>query len=305
MRDHGSVRSRAARLLPSVAGVGLLLTACSGPGPAAPQPAGGTAPASGGGTLPRPAHVLVAIFENKDAGALDSAPFLSGLAARGAVFSDAHGVTHPSQPNYLALFSGSTQGVTGDGCPQSFDGGNLAAQLQAAGFSFTGYSEGLPEAGSTVCTSGRYARKHNPWVDFPALPASVNQPLTALPADHARLPTVSFVIPDLCSDMHDCPVRTGDDWAREYLGPYATWAMSHDSLLVITHDEDEGTSANHIATVVVGAGVRPGPSDQRIDHYSLLRTLEDMYGLPPLGHAAAAAPLTGIWTTGGGAAPTS
>jgi acid phosphatase len=204
-------------------------------------------------------------------------------------------VTHPSQPNYLALFSGSTQGVTGDSCPQSFDGGNLAAQLQAAGSSFTGYSEGLPGVGSAACGSGRYARKHNPWVDFPALPASVNQPLTALPSDFSRLPTVAFVVPDLCHDMHDCSVGTGDAWARDHLGAYATWAADHDSLLIITFDEDEGTSANHIATVVVGAGVRPGPSSQRIDHYSLLRTLEDMYGLPPLGKAAAAAPLTGIW----------
>jgi acid phosphatase len=296
----------------------LLLTACSsssgegsagssGGGSAAAAPSAGTSSAGGaasggaapggGGVLPRPAHVVVAVFENKGVTALDSAPFLAGLAKQGAAFTDAHGETHPSQPNYLALFSGDTQGVTDDSCPQSFTTGNLAAQLAAAGSSFVGYSEGLPSAGYTGCKSHRYARRHNPWVNFPALPPTVNQPLDAMPTDYAQLPTVAFVVPDVCDDMHDCPVSTGDDWARQHLGPYAAWAATHDSLLIVTFDEDDGTKANHIATMVVGAHVRPGPSTQPIDHYDLLRTIEDMYGLPPLGKAAAAKPLTGIWTT--------
>jgi acid phosphatase len=242
---------------------------------------------------------VVVVFENKDAGAVvgsTEAPYLDGLAAQGAAFTDAHGVTHPSQPNYLALFSGSTQGVTDDSCPRTFSGPNLAGQLRAAGRSFTGFSEGLPAAGFTGCGAGEYARKHNPWVDFPALPASVNQPLSALPSDLAQLPTVAFVVPDLCSDMHSCPVATGDAWARAHLSGYVAWARTHDSLLVVTFDEDEGTAANHIPTFLVGPMVRPGTSGQRIDHYALLRTLEDMYGLAPLGSAATAAPLTGIWS---------
>jgi acid phosphatase len=104
--------------------------------------------------------------------------------------------------------------------------------------------------------------------------------------------------------MHDCPVRTGDSWARANLGPYADWAAAHDSLLIVTFDEDEGSSANHIPTTVVGAGVRAGASHQRIDHYSLLRTIEDMYGLPALGRAAAAQPLTGIWAPAAASRPT-
>jgi acid phosphatase len=241
--------------------------------------------------------VVIAVFENKGTDALARAPFLRQLAAQGTAFTDSHGITHPSQPNYLALFSGSTQGVHSDACPQSFSGDNLAAQLLAAGLSFTGYSEGLPGPGDTTCSAGRYARKHNPWVDFPALPASVNQPLSAVPADPAQLPTVAVVVPDLCHDMHDCSVETGDTWAREHLGPYAGWARTHDSLLVVTFDEDEGTSANHIATFVVGAGVRPGVSGVRIDHYGILRTIEDLYGLPPLGHAAGATHLPGVGST--------
>jgi acid phosphatase len=242
--------------------------------------------------------VVVAVFENKDAGQVQGkAPFLDSLAAQGATLTNAHGVSHPSEPNYLALFSGSTQGVTSDACPVSFTGGNLAAQLHAAGKSFVGYSENLPQAGYTGCHApGGYARKHVPWTDFPALPSSVNQPLSALPNDFSHLPTVAFVVPNLCDDMHDCPVSAGDAWAKQHLGPYVTWAKAHDSLLVVTFDEGEGAGDNHIATVVFGAGVRPGSTaTARVDHYSLLRTIEDMYGLPPLGQAAQAAPIQGIW----------
>lgn len=256
-------------------------------------------PSSGLGGLPTPQHVVVVVFENKGAQqVIDQAPYLSSLAKQGASFSDAHGVAHPSEPNYLALFSGSTQGLTDDSCPHTFSGPSLGRQLLDAARTFTGYSEDLPAAGYQGCSAGDYARKHNPWVNFADLPASVNQPYSALPADFGALPTVAFVVPNLCDDMHNCPVRTGDDWARAHLAPYVSWARDHDSLLVVTFDEDEGTSGNHIATFLVGPMVRPGTSDQRIDHYSVLRTIEQMYGLPPIGDAAKAEPITGVWTAG-------
>jgi acid phosphatase len=244
---------------------------------------------------------MVVIFENKASGSVIGsarAPYLTSLSAEGAFFTDAHGVTHPSQPNYLALFSGSTQGVTGDSCPLTFSAPNLAAQLLKAGRTFVGYSEDLPAPGSTVCNAGPYARRHVPWADFPALPPSVNQPYSALPADLANLPTVAFVVPNLCDDMHDCGVAAGDDWAKAHLLRYVAWARTHNSLLVVTFDEDEGTVGNHIATLLVGPMVTPGPSSQRIDHYSVLRTLEEMYGLAPIGAAATAQPITGVWSQG-------
>jgi phosphatidylinositol-3-phosphatase len=249
--------------------------------------------------LPTPEHVLVVVFENKDAEQVlgsPAAPYLTSLAATGAEFTQAHAETHPSQPNYVALFSGSTQGITDDSCPQRLPGENLAGQLLDAGRTFTGWSEDLPAAGSTVCAAGGYARKHNPWVDFPALPAEVNQPLSALPADYADLPTVSFVVPNLCHDMHDCDVATGDAWARDNLAAYIDWARTHDSLLAVTFDESEGGDPdNHIAMFLVGPTVAAGATDQRVDHYSLLRTIEAMYGLDPLGEAANRRPITGIW----------
>ena len=243
---------------------------------------------------------MVVIFENENAESVvgsPQAPYLTSLARSGASLTDAHGVAHPSQPNYLALFSGSTHGVTDDSCPQTFSGSNLAAGLESAGRTFVGYSEDMPGADYTGCRTGRYARKHNPWADFPDLPPSVNQPYSALPTDFSQLPTVSFVVPNLCNDMHDCGVAAGDAWAKQHLTPFVDWARGHNSLLVVTFDEDDGSRANHIATLLVGPMVTAGTYDQRIDHYGVLRTLEDMYGLPPVGQAAEAAPLTGVWSS--------
>jgi hypothetical protein len=290
----------------------LLLAACtSGPAGTSGSDGDGAAPRGGtadqgtaaSGSLPRPDHVVVVVFENEDAADVigtSDAPYLTSLAESGAEFTDAHGEVHPSQPNYLALFSGSTQGVEDNDCPVELSGDNLASQLLAAGETFVGYAEGLPRAGYTGCESGDYARRHNPWVNWTDLPASVNQPFSAMPTDYGQLPTVAFVIPDLCNDMHDCGIDAGDAWTEENLGPYAEWATAHDSLLVVTFDEDSGTDDNHIATVVAGAGVVPTRSDQRIDHYDLLRTIEDMYDLEPLGEAADAEPITGIWAPAGG-----
>lgn len=279
------------------AGVVVALLSGCGSGPADPTTSQQVSSAPEPSALPRPAHLVVVVFENKaehQVLGVPDAPYLNALSASGARFTEFRAVAHPSQPNYLALFSGSTQGVTNDSCPQDFgDRPNVAQRLQSAGYTFTGYSEGLPAAGFTGCTSGRYARKHNPWVDFSNVPASSNLPFTAFPTDLSRLPTVSFVIPDLCNDMHDCDVATGDRWARDHLTPYVTWARSHDSLLVVTFDEGDGTGASRIPTFLVGPMVRSAVLSQSVNHYNLLRTIGDLYGLDPIGAARDAAPLTG------------
>ena len=258
-------------------------------------------PASSAGAPSRPAHVVVVILENKNQGeVMREAPYLASLAASGASLTDMHAETHPSQPNYLALFSGDTQGVDDDRCPLTFDGPNLASELTAAGYGFVGYAEDLPHAGFTGCSAGDYARKHSPWTDFADVPANANQPLSAMPTDYAQLPTVAFVIPNLCHDMHNCSIAQGDKWLRENIDAYAQWALTHDSLLIVSFDESEskGDHANHIATVAVGQRVVPGAVTERTDHYRLLRTLEDLYGLPPLGQSAQAAPIAQLWHGG-------
>ena len=109
-------------------------------------------------------------------------------------------MSHPSEPNYLALFSGSTQNVTDDSCPQTFSTENLGHELAVAGFSFGGFSEDMPTAGFTGCTSGNYARKHNPWADFTNVPASANITFASFPSNYVTLPTVSFVAPNLSAN---------------------------------------------------------------------------------------------------------
>ena len=235
-------------------------------------------------------HSYGAIIGSRDA------RYINQLARQGALLTRSYAVTHPSEPNYLALFSGSTHGVSSDQCPLTLHGPNLAADLIAAGLTFRGYSEGLPQPGSVTCSAGEYARKHVPWANFTNVPGSASQPFSQFAATpFAKLPAVSFVIPGLCHDMHDCPVATGDAWLRANLRSYADWALRHDSLLIVTWDEDDGSATNHIATIVVGQQVRPGRYGQPVDHYNVLRTVEQAFGLPPRGAAATHYPITFIW----------
>jgi hypothetical protein len=254
-------------------------------------------PAAGG--VPRPDHILVVIDENHAQGEIvgsSNAPYITGLSKSGANFTNSHAVSHPSQPNYLALFSGSTQGVTSDTCPKkAFTTADLGGQALAAGIGFAGYSESMPSDGYTGCTSGNYARKHNPWVDFADVPASSNLRFTDFPTDYTKLPAVSFVVPNLQDDMHDGTIQQGDSWLKAHLDGYIQWAKTHNSVFVLTFDEDDYTAANQIPTIITGAGVKTGNYGENISHYSVLRTIEDAYGLPHAGAAASATPITDIW----------
>jgi len=249
--------------------------------------------------LPRPAHVVVVIEENHSLGEIignPNAPYLNRLAREGALFTRAAGVAHPSEPNYLALFSGTTHGVTDDACRYRFNGPNLATALRRAGLSFSSYAESMPAAGFTGCHHGAYARKHNPVVNWQGrtLPASLNRPFSAFPADFARLPTLSLVVPNQRNDMHSGSVARADRWLERQIGPYLRWAQRHDSLLIVTWDEGYGEH-NHIPLLFVGPMVRPGRYARPVDHYTVLRTLTDMYGLAPLGRAAERRAITAPW----------
>lgn len=252
-------------------------------------------------TLPRPNRVVVVIEENRGYSQImdnrNSASYIHALAKRGVLFTQSYGITHPSQPNYLALFSGSTQGVTSNACPHTFNSDNLASSLLAAGLSFASFSESLPARGDLSCMSGAYQRKHNPVANWQGtrLPAWLNQRFIDFPRDFRKLPTVSFVIPDQDNDMHDGDFYTADTWLKSRIEPYVEWAFKHNSLLILTWDEDNYREDNHIVTIMVGPMVKPGISAQRIDHYSVLRTLLDFYGLPALGASRDAEVIKGIW----------
>ncbi|GAC1401085.1 MAG: phosphatidylinositol-3-phosphatase [Ktedonobacteraceae bacterium] len=259
--------------------------------------------------LPRFDHIVIVIEENKGyseiIGANSSAPYINSLAAQGMLFTNSHALAHPSEPNYLDLFSGSDQGVIGDACDSSvYSPPDLGGQLLGAKLSFAGYSEGLPAAGDTSCSNSAtsYARKHVPWANF----SDTNGPTTNLPytsfptttAGYSSLPTVSFVIPNLNNDMHDGSIQQGDTWLQQNMNAYAQWAKTNNSLLLVTWDENDtstGDSSNQIATIFVGQHVQVGTNNTTINHYSVLRTLEDMYGLAPANNAANASDILGVW----------
>ena len=175
-----------------------------------------------------------------------------------------------------------------------------------AGLTFVGYSEDLPSVGSIICSEGQYARKHNPWVNWQdsaanGLPATTNLPMTNFPTEYSALPTVSIVVPNQVNDMHSGKdsemIQAGDRWLQAHLNAYVQWAQQHNSLLIVTWDEDNGKENNRIATLFVGPMVQAGRYGQRVTHYNILRTIEDLYGISHSGASADATPIIHIWTS--------
>jgi acid phosphatase len=272
--------------------------------------------------IPQYTHVVIVIEENHAYHELIGSPnasYINQLSKGGILFTDSHGIGHPSQPNYLVLFSGSTQGIKGDECLEGktpFKTPNLGAALVEKGYSFKGYAQTMPSVGFLGCTylfSRRavghlYARKHTPWVNWlgtgpNSIPLSASVPMTEFPKDFDKLPTVSFVIPDMDYDMHNiglagdaAAIRRGDTWLKDHLHEYAEWAKKHNSLLIVTFDEDDynAKNGNKIATIFYGAKLNTGEYHLPINHYNMLHTLESMYGLP-LTDNVVAAPISGIW----------
>jgi acid phosphatase len=250
-------------------------------------------------------HVIVVVMENKSADrAVDqvSCPFTAQFAKSYAMFSDSYAITHPSQPNYLALWAASTLGVTDNSCPargSPFEAENFGHALEAAGKTWRAYSEALPGAGSSTCRAkgSLYTRKHAPWTQFGNLDHKNERPYTDLAGDIAghALPDLAFVVPDNCHNTHDCSLSAGDGWLADELTPMIG-AVGRRGLVVLTYDEDDHSSDNHILTVFAGPLVRPGSiSARRITHYTLVRTLCDGLGIPPFGEAVAEKPITDVW----------
>jgi phosphatidylinositol-3-phosphatase len=304
-------------------------------------------------------HIVVVIEENHSFGDIignSAAPNINALATAGANIvngstdpqgntTGSHAVRHPSQPNYLELYSGSNQGTIQDGhpgttsepfsSPPPFTTPNVGATLRNAGFSFATYSQTLPSVGFDGDSSGEYMRKHNPvtnWMNDTnptanQLPSTVNQPFTTFqdiansPGGFANLPTVAFVVPDQTYDMHDGTIQQADDWLKaNIIDTYLPWATTHNSLLIVTWDEDgDNTASNQIPTIFAGAKVKPGnytetnlnsnnphvgsPSDPGIqtptgtamNHYNVLSTIEDVYGLTHIGGSLNRRPISDIF----------
>jgi len=293
---------RASLRLPSalLAALAVLCGGCDHAGPGLALGVGHAArlPAS------RTSHVVVVVMENKEAPEVigsSAAPYETALAHSYGYASASFAVTHPSLPNYLALTSGSTAGITSDCTSCQVGGRNLVDQLEAAHVSWRAYLEDYPGHCFTGAGSGGYARKHDPFVyydDVIGSPARcahlVGFGALASYLRGGHLPTFAWITPNLCDDTHDCGVGVGDAFLARTV-PALLRELGPAGFLVITWDEgtsDAGccggaAAGGHIATIVAGPGARRGVGDpQPVDHFGVLATIEDALGLPRLGAAA-------------------
>jgi hypothetical protein len=248
-------------------------------------------------------RVITIVMENHEYGAIignRDAPFVNRLARRYGLATRSYGVTHPSLPNYLALTSGSTHGIDSDCTDCHVAAVNIVDQLEGAGIGWKAYMEDLPRPCFRGAAAGGYAKKHDPFAYYDDVAGNPRRcrrivPFGQLAADLRRgsLPAYVFISPNLCDDMHDCGVATGDRFLSG-LVPDLLRALGPQGYLVLTWDEGSsdrgccgGSHGGHIATVVAGPLVRRGARDGRaLDHYGVLRTQEETLGLPRLGAAA-------------------
>jgi hypothetical protein len=272
--------------------------------------------------LPVYSHIVIVIEENKDYNQIignADAPYINNvLVKEGANLTQMYAEEHFSEGNYFWLLSGNDQGVghlditptRGNNKNYPFTTCNLGEQLIRKGYTFKGYAESLPAIGDTITMRGYYARKHVPWVSFANIPngtnieSSSNLQFKQFPKDFNKLPTVSIVVPNLIHDMHNGrppkSVEDGDKWLKENLNDYYQWAKMHNSLLIITFDENSDKAhywgytnpasknlsiQNRIPTLIAGAHIKPGnyAEGNGVTHVNILRTIEAIYGLQKCG----------------------
>ncbi|AZI42494.1 hypothetical protein EHF33_06800 [Deinococcus psychrotolerans] len=262
-------------------------------------------------------HIFLLILENHSYGQVignPNLPTLNALAKRGALARNYTGVTHPSLPNYVALIAGSTMNMVGDDPAQSFVGATLASQLADQRLTWKGYMQGLPAAGSNVNYAGLYGKKHNPFMLSSDLVKQPKQLANVVPFEQlqtdlqrGQVPNFSLLVPDLCHDLHGdlrClgranVERTGDAFVKKWADQImASSVWKPGAALIITFDEgeDQQGGGGRVATILLTPGGQGGKvSDQPYNHYSLLRSMEDHLGVPPLREAARATPMSDLW----------
>ena len=255
------------------------------------------------------AHIYLVILENHEYGSIvgsADAPYLNGLMARYALATSMRAVAHPSEPNYIALVSGGTQGVHDDGV-HNLDTRSLFEQVEAAGRTWHVYAQGYPGACSTAAFSGvaadgpgqpgAYARKHNPAISFTSISGNSSRcaDITGLSGFSPAAADYELIVPNVINDMHSAPVATGDAFLAAFLPSILdSAAFRAGSLLIVTFDEGDTNEGGggHIATVIATPAMAPGTRfSQPATHYSVLRTIEDAWGMPALGAAAEATPI--------------
>lgn len=254
-------------------------------------------------SIPGYNHVVVIVLENKTYGQVigaAAAPYLTGLANQCATATSYAQVGSPSRPNYIAMTSGGMQGCNGSNadppsCQTTAD--NIFRQVISSGGTAKAYIESMP-SNCAYRTSGQYATKHNPWpyyigpndqqwcqqFDIP-MGTTTSGPLVT-DITNGTLPTFAYIVPNLCNDTHDCPIATGDAWLKTMVGRIVNGKnyKAGDTAVIITYDE-----FTPLPNVWVAPSVTPGARyTSAMNHYGLLRTIEEMLRLPPLGAAATA-----------------
>jgi phospholipase C len=266
-------------------------------------------------SIPSFKHVVVVMFENHGydqiIGNDAEAPTFNSLATTYALMTDYHGVAHPSLPNYLAITSGSTDGIRSDCTRCVVKVKNLADSLDAVHKSWKTYAEDLPKAGATGASYGGahgYVKRHDPFMYYKDIVSSAKRrahivPFTKFSQDvsNSHLPAFSLVIPTLQDDMHDGSISEGDTWLQNNIVPMINSpALGSNGVVFIVFDESEGGDktggGGHIAVIAAGPGVTPASTfAATTNHYGLLRTIEDAWKLPRLAKSKTATPITGIW----------
>jgi hypothetical protein len=255
--------------------------------------------------LPRPqgSHVVVIVMENAEYGEVigsAAAPYVNSLARRYGLATQSFAITHPSLPNYLALTGGSTQGVSSDCTDCHFSATNIVDQLEAAKVSWGAYLEDVPAPCFRGASAGGYAKKHNPFIYYDDIARSpsrcgrlVGFPRLTADLRAGRLPTYSWISPNLCDDGHDCGVAAGDRFLAHTV-PALLRELGPHGFLVLTWDEGSSgrgccgvARGGQVATILAGPDVRLGARErQPLDHYGVLAGIERALALPALAGAA-------------------
>lgn len=243
-------------------------------------------------SIPSFDHIVLIILENKPSDQIlnnPDAPYLNSLIKQYSLAANYRSVAVPSLPNYLALIGGSTFDIESD-CQNCFiRSKNLIDSLESKGKSWKAYMESMPKS-CFVGSADPYAQRHNPFIYFDDIKNNLSRcnkivPFDQLDKDLPNVPNFVWITPNLCNDMHDCPIKTGDDWLSQQVPKLLNSDMfqKQNSLLVITFDEGSSASNNKVVTVLIGPKVKKSYVSQvAFTHYSLLRTIESAWGLPVL-----------------------
>jgi phosphatidylinositol-3-phosphatase len=250
-------------------------------------------------------HFVVIVLENRELGEVigdNSAPYLQKLVRHGVLASDYYAIVHPSLPNYIALLAGYPLGISSDCTDCQARGAALSDQFERAHIDWRAYMEDLPQPCYVGAFAGGYAKKHDPFMYFPQVADDPSHcrnivPLTRLTGDlrQGRLPAFSWITPNLCNDGHDCPTASVDRFLA-HMVPYLLAGIGPRGVLAVVWDEGTSNrrccslaSGGRVPLILAGPPVRAGYRlTTSADHYSLLRLIEDSFGLPRLRGAACA-----------------